>query len=132
LHHKSQVLKHFGVLMTKKYLFSQLLKKAVSMALWTKAITCDKAGFKSKANFQKSQMNVNDYIAVDYEEKDTWSSGNKQSQTNPNKAKTNPIKANKTPKQTQNEPNSNPIKPNLSRRSLWRSRISEAKKCCCL
>ncbi len=34
--------------MTKKHLFSRLLKKAVSMALWTKAITCDKAGFKSR------------------------------------------------------------------------------------
>ena len=26
----------------------QLLKKAISMALWTKVITCDKAGFKSR------------------------------------------------------------------------------------
>ncbi len=34
--------------MTKKHLFSQLLNKAISMALWTKAITCDKAGFKSR------------------------------------------------------------------------------------
>ena len=48
LHHKCQCFKHFGVLMTKKRLFSQLLNKAVSMALWTKAITCDKAGFKSR------------------------------------------------------------------------------------
>ncbi len=45
---KRQFFKHFGVLMTKKRLFSQLLNKAISMALWTKAITCDKAGFKSR------------------------------------------------------------------------------------
>ena len=31
-----------------KHLFRQLLNKAISMALWTKAITCDKAGFKSR------------------------------------------------------------------------------------
>ena len=30
------------------HLFTQLLNKAISMALWTKAITCDKAGFKSR------------------------------------------------------------------------------------
>ena len=32
----------------KRTVFSRPLKKAVSMALWTKAITCDKAGFKSR------------------------------------------------------------------------------------
>ncbi|MHC4546547.1 MAG: hypothetical protein ACYSYL_18875, partial [Planctomycetota bacterium] len=40
--------KHFGAKMDKKHLFSRLLNKAISMALWTKAITCDKAGFKSR------------------------------------------------------------------------------------
>jgi hypothetical protein len=56
---KRQVFVHFGVLMTKKApfcaslrlirtVFTRLLKKAISMALWTKAITCDKAGFKSR------------------------------------------------------------------------------------
>jgi hypothetical protein len=34
--------------MTNKHLFSRLLNKAIFMALWTKAITCDKAGFKSR------------------------------------------------------------------------------------
>jgi hypothetical protein len=34
--------------MAKKHLFRHLLNKAISMALWTKAITCDKAGFKSR------------------------------------------------------------------------------------
>jgi len=37
LHHKSQCFKHFSVLMTNKHLFSWLLKKAISMALCTKA-----------------------------------------------------------------------------------------------
>jgi hypothetical protein len=32
----------------KRIVFTRLLNKAVSMALWTKAITCDKAGFKSR------------------------------------------------------------------------------------
>ena len=32
----------------KRTVFTRLLKKAISMALWTKAITCDKAGFKSR------------------------------------------------------------------------------------
>ena len=32
----------------KGTVFSRLLKKAISMALWTKAITCDKANFKSR------------------------------------------------------------------------------------
>jgi hypothetical protein len=31
-------------------------------------------------------MNVNKVLTMDYEKKDTWSSGKKQSQTNPNKA----------------------------------------------
>ena len=34
--------------MDKKHIFCQLLNKAILMALWTKAITCDKAGFKSR------------------------------------------------------------------------------------
>jgi len=146
----------------------QLLKKAISMALWTKVITCDKAGFKSrfcqvhqagkigvnqrnlcpryprlindlclyicrasstnvmsalqielflqnKAKFRKVKLNVTKVLVMDYEQMDTWSIRKKQSQTNPNKAKTNPILANKTPIRTQ-------FKPNLSCRSLWRSR----------
>ncbi|MGB2809995.1 MAG: hypothetical protein WBC22_19810 [Sedimentisphaerales bacterium] len=56
---KKTIFFHFGVLMTNKAsfcaslrlirtVFSWFLKKAISMALWTKAITCDKAGFKSR------------------------------------------------------------------------------------
>ncbi len=43
MHHKCQFFKHFGVLMDKKHLFSRLLKKVVSMALWTKATLCVKS-----------------------------------------------------------------------------------------
>jgi hypothetical protein len=43
LYHKCQSFKHFGVLMTKKHLFSRLLKKAILMALWTKASLCVKS-----------------------------------------------------------------------------------------
>jgi len=70
---------------------------------------------QNKAKFKKVKSNVNKVLTKDYEQMDTWSRGTKQSQTNPNKAKTNPILANKTTIRTQ-------FKPNLSRRSLWRSR----------
>jgi len=49
----------------------------------------------NKPNFRKSQMNVNNLITMDYEKKDTWSSGK-------NKPNTKPI-------QTQYKPNSKPI-----------------------
>jgi hypothetical protein len=67
-------------------------------------------------------MNVNKVITTDYEKMDTWLSGKKQSQTNPNKAKFKKAKMNVTSYITkeyekklngdllQNEPNSNPIR----------------------
>ncbi len=63
---------------------------------------------QNKANFRKSQMNVNELLTRDYEKRTLGEHGK-------NEPKTNPIKANKMPKQTQ-------LKPNLSRRSLWRRR----------
>jgi len=42
---------------------------------------------QNKANFRKSQMNVNKVLTKDYEKMDTWSSGK-------NKPNSNPIKAN--------------------------------------
>jgi len=63
----------------------------------------------NKANFQKSQMNVNKALTKDYGKMDTWSNGK-------NKAKTKPIqtqfKANSKPIQSQYKANSNPNKPN--------------------
>ena len=43
-----------------------------------------KKNMQNKAKFRKSQMNVNNVLTKDYEKKDTWSRGKKQSQTNPN------------------------------------------------
>ena len=51
---------------------------------------------KNKANFQKSQLNLTNFITRDYEQMDTWSIGK-------NKAKTKPI-------QSQYKPNTNPIR----------------------
>jgi hypothetical protein len=96
----------------------------------------------NKANFQKSQMNVNKALTKDYGKMDTWSNGKNKAKTKPKqsqfkanskpiqtqfKANTNPIqtqfKANTNPIQSQYKPNSNPIqtqfKPN-----------SGGKKCC--
>jgi hypothetical protein len=60
---------------------------------------------QNKAKFRKVKLNVNNVLTKDYEQKDTWSSGKKQSQTNPNEPKTNP----KRTQRTQNEPKTNPI-----------------------
>ena len=57
-------------------------------------------------------MNVNKVLTKNYEQMDTWSIRKNEPKTNPNEPKTNP-----------NEPKTNPNKANLSRRSLWRSRI---------
>jgi len=55
----------------------------------------------NKANFQKSQMNVNSLLTKDYDKMDTWWSGK-------NKANSNPIqsqfRANSNPIQTQTNP----------------------------
>jgi hypothetical protein len=53
----------------------------------------------NKANFQKSQVNINRVLTREYEQMDTWSSEK-------NKANSNPI-------QSQNKANTNPNKPNL-------------------
>jgi hypothetical protein len=51
---------------------------------------------QNEPNFRKSQMNVNNVLTREYEKKDTWCSGKKQSQTNPNKAKFKKAKMNVT------------------------------------
>ncbi len=45
---------------------------------------------QNKANFRKSQMNVNKVLTKDYEKRTLGNRGKKQSQTNPNKAKSCP------------------------------------------
>ena len=59
---------------------------------------------QNKANFRKSQMNVNKVLTVDYENKTLGGSGKNKPNTNPIQTQSNPIKANKMPKQSQNEP----------------------------
>ena len=41
---------------------------------------------QNKANFQKSQMNVNPYNTTDYENKSNWTLGENKPNSNPNKA----------------------------------------------
>ncbi len=64
---------------------------------------------QNKANFRKSQMNVNKVLTKDYEKKTLGERGK-------NKANTNPIqtqyKANSNPIQSQNKPNTKPNKAN--------------------
>ncbi|MGB2807139.1 MAG: hypothetical protein WBC22_05340 [Sedimentisphaerales bacterium] len=149
-----------------KHLFRRLLKKAVSMALWTKANLCVKSSLleqslprtpiwpktsmisasknlynlllkicvicgknlrnlrlindlraykalynckdtftdvmktlqnnlfmQNKANFRKVKLNVNKVLTRGYDQMDTWSSGKKQSQTNPKRTQSNPMLA---------------------------------------
>jgi len=40
---------------------------------------------QNKPNFRKSQINVNKVLTMNYEKKDTWWTGKKRTQTNPNK-----------------------------------------------
>ncbi len=68
---------------------------------------------QNKANFQKSQMNINFYSTMVYENIANWTLGENKPNSNPIQAQTNPI-------QTQNKPNppapagkTNPNKPNL-------------------
>jgi len=71
---------------------------------------------KNKANFQKTQMNVNKEISKDYVVMDTWWNGKKQSQTKPNKAKTNPILAQKCRNKSKTNPNQAQFQTNDLRR----------------
>jgi hypothetical protein len=62
---------------------------------------------QNKANFRKSQMNVNKVLTKDYEQMDTWSIGKTKpikANSKPIKANSKPIKANIMPKQSQYEP----------------------------
>ncbi len=174
--------------------FSRLLKKAISMALWVKASLCGKSSLleqsmprtpsrpktsvasvaknpfnqrnprlindlhackvlyncrdiitfvvsplqirpfmQNKANFRKSQMNVNKVLTKDYEKRTLGERGKKQSQTNPNKANLKKAKMNVNKVLTkdyekisnwaicENKPNSNP-------KRTQSNPISEAKK----
>ena len=76
---------------------------------------------QNKANFKKSQVNVNLYNITDYEEKSDWTPGENKPNSNPNKANFRKAKMNVNLTLTKdyrknddfavrkNKPNSNPI-----------------------
>jgi hypothetical protein len=72
LHHKRQGFDHFGVLMDKKHIFSRLLKKAISMALWTKASLCVKSSLleqslpRTPSRPKTSMISVNPVILSNF------------------------------------------------------------------
>ena len=69
---------------------------------------------QNKAKFKKVKLSVNRVLTRNYEQMDTWSIRTKQSQTNPTcRGEASGEAGNK---------------PNLSRRSLWRSRIQTQYK----
>jgi hypothetical protein len=65
---------------------------------------------QNEPKFRKSQMNVNRVLTTDYDKMDTWWSGTKQSQTNPNKAKFKKAKMNVTSILTVGYENKPPIR----------------------
>jgi len=74
-----------------------------------------KQNMQNKPNFQKSQMNVNNLLAMNYAKMDTWSGGK-------NKANSKPIqsqyKPNTEPIQTQTKPILQSFRTNPSRKSV--------------
>jgi len=61
---------------------------------------------QNKANFRKSQMNVNILLIRDYDKMDTWSSGKNKPNSNPIQTQ---FKPNTNPIQTQYKPKTKPI-----------------------
>ncbi len=89
---------------------------------------------QNKAKFPKSQMNVINVITKEYEKKDTWWSGKKQSQTKPNKANLLNAQTNVNKVSTKNyEHILNWVicenKANFNPKQSQTKPISEAKKC---
>ncbi len=66
---------------------------------------------QNKANFRKSQINVNKVLTREYENKSRFLPPEKQSQTNPNKAKSKKAKMNVTSYITKGYGNISPIRP---------------------
>jgi len=58
----------------------------------------------NKANFPKSQINVNKVLTMDYENKTLSGSGKNKANSKPNKANSKPISPETNPIQTQYEP----------------------------
>jgi hypothetical protein len=89
---KSQCFKHFGVLMTKNLCnlwlkICEICVHSFQPLTSTKVYVRNyKLFMQNKANFRKSQMNVNNVLTKDYEKKTLGERGKKQSQTKPIKA----------------------------------------------
>ncbi len=65
---------------------------------------------QNKANFRKSQINVNKVLTKDYEKMDTWWSGKNEPKTNPNEPKFKKAKMNVTSYITVDYENKPPIR----------------------
>jgi len=60
--------------------------------------------YAKQSQFQKSQMNVNQYNTMNYENKYNWTFGENKPNSNPNKPNFGPISRVSNPKQTQSKP----------------------------
>ncbi|MGB2810097.1 MAG: hypothetical protein WBC22_20320 [Sedimentisphaerales bacterium] len=116
---------YYQLLATGNWKLATALSPSIRNPLYAIRSTKDyvrknKLFMQNKANFRKSQMNVNNVLTKVYDKKDTWSIGKTkpiQSQFKPN---TNPIQTQYKPNQSQNKPNQSQNKPNTNP-------ISEAK-----
>ncbi len=141
------MLNYYQLLATGNWKLSTVLSPSIRDTQYAIRSTKDyvrnyKLFMQNKANFRKSQMNVNNVLTKDYDKKDTWLSGKTkpiQSQLKPIQSQSNPIKANKMPKQTQYEPKSKPIYRGVasgeagtkSQTRPWRANF-RANICCCV
>ena len=80
--------RHFSSLLTNEYQESSYLRAYKAPLHLSRTLYKSHLFMQNKANFQKSQMNVNPYNITDYENKSNWTLG-------------------------ENKPNSKPIKPSL-------------------
>ena len=71
---------------------------------------------QNEPNFRKSQMNLSNYMTMNYVQMYTWSIRKNEPKTNPNEPKTNPILANKATIRTQTNPKRTQFRPNFEGR----------------
>ena len=77
-------------------LYSLCLRVFVAIRSTKVYVRKNKLFLQNKPKFRKVKLNVNKVLTKAYDIMDTWSSGKKQSQTNPNKAKFKKAKMNVT------------------------------------
>ncbi len=81
---------------------------------------------QNKAKLRKVKLNVNKVLKRNYVQMDNWSIRKKQSQTNPNKAKTTPILAQKKTQRTQFKPKQ--TQPVVSLSNLFHNPVQSSKR----